>query len=247
MPQPVASLAMYPFPHLREATDRLWRAVAAQFPGAPEALEWTVVTPDVWRHPDLLVAQCCGWPLVTVHAERLCVVGAFDYDVPGAHDGTYCSVIVTNDATATLDDLRARPGLVAAINSPDSLSGRVSLEHRLGGLGTVLETGAHSESIRALVVGRADIASIDAVTWALIAAHDPDLVAGLRIVGEGPRVGCLPLVMRDSRRAELGSMRAAVAAAVADPALADALRVLRIRGFATKELADYLPVRSLVA
>ncbi|CAB4362239.1 MAG: PhnD/SsuA/transferrin family substrate-binding protein [Actinobacteria bacterium] len=246
MGSPVASLAMYPFAHLRDATDRLWQAVRVRLDDGPHTLEWSVVTPEVWSHPDLLVAQTCGWPLATEYADRLCVIGAFDYDVPGAVDGTYCSVIITNDPNASLAELRARPGVVAAINSTDSLSGRVSLEHVWGGLSSVVSTGAHAESIRALVDGRADVASIDAVTWALIGDFDPTLVAGLRVIGAGPRVGCLPLVTRLARAADVPRFREAFTAAVSDPAIAAELRLMRIRGFVPKDLADYLPVRALV-
>ena len=97
-----------------------------------------------------------------------------------------------------------------------------------------------------MVDGRADVASIDAVTWALIGDFDPTLVAGLRVIGAGPRVGCLPLVTRLARAADVPRFREAFTAAVSDPAIAAELRLMRIRGFVPKDLADYLPVRALV-
>lgn len=102
----VASLAMYPFASLRGATDTLWSVVRQHLGWGPTTLEWTVLTPEVWHHPQLLLAQTCGWPLVTVLTDDVTVVGAFDYDVPGAVDGTYCSVLVSAQDT-TLDVLRA--------------------------------------------------------------------------------------------------------------------------------------------
>lgn len=241
---PVASLAMYPFAAVRAATDELWSAVRAHLDWGPEALDWTVLTPEVWHHPQLLVAQACGWPLVTELADTVSVVGTFDYDIPGAGHGRYRSVLVAR-APVTLDELRAQPKLVAAVNSFDSLSGWVSLQHAWGARPPALETGAHLESVRAVAEGRADLASIDAVTWALLTTHEPALASGLHVVGDGPEVPCLPLVTGWRNTQRVPALRAAFAAAVAAPELQPALAQLRIRGFVDLRLTDYLPVRSL--
>lgn len=242
---PVASLAMYPFAAVRAATDELWSAVRARLDWGPESLEWTVLTPDVWHHPQLLVAQACGWPLVTELADSVAVVGTFDYDVPGAEHGRYRSVLVARDA-ATLDELRAQPKVVAAVNSPDSLSGWISLQHAWGGKPPVLETGAHVESARAVAEGRADLASIDAVTWALLETIEPELTRQLHVIGHGPLVPCLPLVTGWRNTQRVPALRAAFAAAVAAPELQPALARLRIRGFVDMRLADYLPLRTVL-
>lgn len=242
----IASLAMYPFVPLRAATDELWSAVRGHLGSGPPSLEWVVVAPEVWRHPQLLLAQACGWPLVTGLADHVAVVGTFDYDVPGCEHGTYRSVIVGRSA-ASVDELRARPDVVAAINATDSLSGWVSLQVVWGGRPpNVLETGAHLQSIRALADGRADLASIDAVTWAHVSHLDPSLVAGLHVLGDGPRVPCLPIVAGWRHANEVDALRAAFAAAVTDPATADACAALRIRGFVPLDFADYAPLRSLL-
>lgn len=242
----VASLAMYPFVPLRDATDQLWAAVRRHLGWGPTHLEWTVVTPDVWRHPDLLLAQACGWPLVTALQGSVEVVGTFDYDVPGAANGRYRSVLIGRD-DRTLDAIRADPGARVAFNGPDSLSGWVSMCVAWGGRPeTLVETGAHRESVRAVAAGRADLASIDAVSWTLISTLEPELVAGLQVVGSGPLVPCLPIVVGWRHRDKVPALRDAFAAAVADPATADARAALRIRGFVPLELADYLPLASLL-
>ncbi|MDO8365086.1 MAG: PhnD/SsuA/transferrin family substrate-binding protein [Actinomycetota bacterium] len=247
MAEGIASLAMYSLAPLRPAAEALWRTVRANLGHGPSSLEWTVLTPEVWHHPDLLVAQACGWPLVHGLTEIAAVVGTFDYDVPGAERGTYRSVIISRDGTA-IDELRARPAVTAAINSPDSLSGWVSLQHEWGGVpACVLETGSHLESVRALATGRADVASIDAVTWTHIQRLEPALAATVQQIGAGPRVPCLPLVVAGRLAAEVPAWRAAFAAAVADPGAAEACAILRIRGFVPLDLADYLPLRELLA
>lgn len=241
---PVASLAMYPFTAVRAATDQLWAAVREHLGWGPAGLDWTLLTPEVWHHPQLLVAQACGWPLVTDLADLVAVVGTFDYDVPGAEHGHYRSVLVARDA-ATLDELRARPKVAAAVNGFDSLSGWISLQHTWGGSPSALETGAHLESVRAVAEGRAEVASIDAVSWALLETIEPELTGRLHVIDHGPMVPCLPLVTGWHNSAQVPALRAAFAAAVAEPGLQPALAQLRIRGFVTLGFTDYAPLRAL--
>lgn len=133
------------------------------------------------------------------------------------------------------------------VNSTDSLSGWVSLQHAWGGRPAVIvETGSHLESVRAVATGRADVASIDAVSWALFAELEPESVSLLHVVGAGPRVPCLPVVASSAHAGDVPALRTAFAAAVADPAASEACAALRIRGFVPMDLADYLPLRSLV-
>ncbi len=242
----VASLAMYPFEPVRGATDSLWSVVRWHLGWGPPSLEWEVLAPEVWRHPDLLLAQTCGWPLVNQLADEVAVVGTFDHDVPGAADGTYRSVLIGSGLCA-FEELRDHAGVVVAVNAADSLSGWVSLQHAWGDVPpAIVETGSHLESIRAVAEGRADVASIDAVTWALISSFEPLLVSALTVVGSGPRVPCLPIVVPLRHGEHVDALRAAFTAAVADPALASACAALRIRGFVPLDLADYLPLLSLL-
>jgi ABC-type phosphate/phosphonate transport system substrate-binding protein len=242
----LASLAMYPFPSLRAATDELWSVIRGHLDAGPDRLEWEIGVPEVWRHPALFLAQTCGWPLVTELLDAVVVVGVFDYDVPGAEHGTYQSVIVSPHDVA-LDVLRSQAGVVAAVNGADSLSGWVSLQHVWGSApNRVLTTGAHLESVRALAQGRADVASVDAVSWDHFGRIEPVLVEGLHVIGAGPRVPCLPFVTARRHSALVPALRAAFAAAVADPAASDACAALRVRGFVPLDLADYLPLRSLL-
>ena len=244
-PATVASLAMYPLAPLRAATDDLWASVRRHLGWGPHELEWTVLPPEIWHHPQLLVAQTCGWPLVTELSESVAVVGSFDYAVAGAEHGSYRSVLVTQH-DATFDELRGRPGIVAAVNGFASLSGWISLQHAWGGKPAAIGTGTHLGSVRALAAGRADVASIDAVSWALFAEHEPDLVASLHVVGAGPRVPCLPLVTGWRHTRDVPALRDALAAAVADPAVSAACSALLIRGFVPLQLADYMSLPSLL-
>lgn len=236
---------MYPLPQLRAASNQLWAAVRRNLGWGADELEWNVLTPDVWHHPDLLVAQCCGWPLVDELPESIGVVGTFDYAVPDSVDGTYRSLIVTA-TDRSLDELRRNPETLAAVNDFSSLSGWISLQHTWGSAPVATVTGAHIESARLVGSGRAQVACIDAVSFNLFEEFEPTAVAGLRVIGQGPRIPCLPIFVPAQYFDRVPELRAAFAAAVADPALVDARRQLRIRDFLARDLADYRPVLALV-
>ena len=144
------------------------------------------------RRDDLVLGQTCGWPLVKDLASSVRVVGTFDCDVEGAADGTYRSVLVSN-SDDPLNDILHRPDLRVAANSRDSLSGWISLlavAQRRGCASSmhVEWTGAHAVSIEAIRDGRCQLAAIDAVSLAHLGSR------GLSIVGQCPRIPCLPLV-----------------------------------------------------
>jgi ABC-type phosphate/phosphonate transport system substrate-binding protein len=237
----IASLGMYPFGHLRDDYDRLWAAVCANLGEAPEVLSHDLELHQVWEHHELLVGQTCGWPLVTTLPDLL-VIGAFDPAVPFATNGRYRSVAIASKPLG-IDHWRAEPGTRVAINSFDSLSGWVSLCDVWDGVPTsVLEAGAHIDSMRAVAEGRADVASIDAVSFEFIADTMPMLAGRVHIVGHGPSVPSLPLVMAPAHAHRLTEVRAAFADAVADPALAAVCARLRIGGFVSFDRSDYLPL-----
>lgn len=247
-----AGLGMYPFPPLRPAFDRLWQAVRERAPWVPERLEWDVDLHAQWHDPATVVSYTCGWPLVTELAElaetgRLHVVGSFVFTIPEADGPTYRSVLVARRAGTAADFA----GSLAAANGPDSLSGWVSLLYAVHGPGArwqgeVLFTGAHLESVRAVHEGRAEVASIDAVSLAHIRRLYPELCTDLVEVGHGPQVGCLPVIAGAAVSAQqLAELRAAFTAAVADPALADVRAALLVEAFVARHYADYASLRTL--
>ncbi len=251
-----ASLAMYPFAHLREAYQQLWdgivkgvaadrRSLPAQLLLAqlmPAELTWTDDVAGLWASPDMFVAQTCGWPLVTALAGRVRVLGSFTYDVDGAQGAHYRSAIVATRPGTVADFV----GATVAVNNPDSLSGWVSLRCAVPGYGPVVWSGAHRQSLVALQEGRAELAAIDAVSFAHIARSAPELVRGLHLVGRGPLVPSLPLIAPLALAdADIAALRGALVAALGDPQLADACRQLRISGFEPLDFDDYAPIADL--
>lgn len=246
-----ASLPMYDLPPVRDATDALWSGVAGHLRRAglddvPDALTRGPAPADLWADPALLLSQTCGYPLTHAWRGKLAYVATPCYAVPGGGDGSYYSVIVVGaDSPArTVADLR---GAVAAVNGPDSQSGMSALRHAVAPhacdgrfFGRVERSGAHVRSIAMVRERAADVAAIDVVTYGLLARHAPDALAGTRILARTAEAPGLPYVTAPDAPAEtVARLRAGLAAAMADPALAAAREALLLTGVAVRAPADY--------
>lgn len=223
----VASLGMYDHPAQRWANDALWAAIASHLRAAGiDALDTLDRRPveAVWRDPDLLLAQACGLPLVADPELDLTVVAVPSYAVAGCTPGRHLSRIIVHadDEAANLADLR---GMVAAINAPLSNTGANLLRAAFGGIpfSDVKITGSHRASVAAVAGGAADVAAIDAVTFAALARYEPEAVARVRVLAHTVSVPALPFVTaRRTPPATRAALRKALAAAAHDPALAEA-------------------------
>ncbi len=243
---------MYDVPELLWATDALWAAIAARVPAAPPRLTRGRALMEIWTAPDLLLAQTCGYPLMTALAGRVQLVAVPRYRAEGCAGALYRSAIMVraDDPAACLADLRGRR---CAVNSADSHSGMNALRAAVAPLadagrffGAVIVTGAHEASLAAVARGDADVAAIDCVTWALLRRVRPDAAAGLRVLAWTAAGPGLPLITSPRTRAVT---RQALARALddvaADPAMAPVLRALLIDGFEAVPLPAYDAVLAL--
>jgi ABC-type phosphate/phosphonate transport system substrate-binding protein len=246
----VASLAMYDAPPLDAANDALWAAIAARIGGAPARLTRGRPLDAIWTDPALLLAQTCGWPLVTRLAGRVQLVATPCYALPGCDGPTHCAFVAVRaaDAAETLADLRGRR---LALNAWDSNTGMNLLRAAIAPLardgrffGAIMLTGAHAASLHAVATGEADAASVDCVTFGLFQRHRPELVAGLRVLARTAAAPCLPLITRgDASAAEIGALRAALKASLGTTAAA----TLALAGFEILPLAAYEVLRDMAA
>lgn len=241
----VASLLMYDRPEpVARANDALWAGVAARLGKrgleAPAALDRAAAYDSYWLRDDLLLAQACGFPYVKKLAGHVRLVATPVYRWPGGDGARRASfIIVREDDKAK--DLAAMRGRRAAVNDHLSNSGMNLFRRAVAPLAegrtffsTVIVTGGHAASIDAVRDGTADIAAIDSVTWGLFAAHAPERLAGLRILSETALGPGLPLITAPKTGdADLTTIRAALADAIADPTLADAVDVLGLTGLET--------------
>lgn len=240
-----ASLPMYDFPEHREHSDRLWSLVAealeAQGVAAPDHLSRPAELPDDWLRPDLLLSQTCGLPFVRGLRGKVELVGAADHGLPDCAPGGYRSRIVVrqDDPARTLDDLRGR---VVALNSDDSQSGAGALRAMVAPLADgrpffsrAIRTGAHLESVRAVAEGRADVAAIDAVTFAMLLRHRPE-ARRLRVLASTPETPGLPFITR--RGGPAAALSRALAQAI-DALGPSGREALVLRGLVARREADF--------
>lgn len=247
----IASLGMYDAPWLRDANDALWRAIAralraAGVADAPDALERDAALGAIWLDDRLLLAQTCGYPLVTALDGRVAVVAAPTYALPHCGSARHRSVLVApaSSGVAALSDAR---GGRLALNGRDSNTGMNLLRHALATIGAqapffgaVVETGAHLESLALVAAGGADMAAIDAVTYGLAARERPDLVGGTRVFATTAESPNLPFITRKAAsRAEIETLRRALSAALADPEGRAAARALALSGVTPIEREAY--------
>jgi ABC-type phosphate/phosphonate transport system substrate-binding protein len=244
---------MYDEPAWAAANDALWSAIGGELragglAGVPARLTRDAALPAIWTDPRLLLAQTCGWPLVTGLAERVTLVATPCYALPGC-DGPHhrAFLVVRDDDPAT--DLAALRGRRLAVNGLDSNSGMNLLRSVVAPLAEggrffagVAVTGAHRASLAAVAAGTADVTAVDCVTFGLLARHVPAALAGLRVLARTPASPSLPFITRaDTPAMELTLLRTALAAALGHPAA----RTLGLAGFEILPLAAYDPLLAL--
>ncbi len=165
-----AMLGMYDMPAVQSANDRFWQAIRAALGHGPHDLTRDEDVWDVWRSPDLLLAQTCGYPYRAKLHGSVHLVGTPDYGLPGCPPGYYRSELVVR-ADDPRETVSAFDGARFAFNEPLSQSGWAAPMIHIGaqaGFSELLRTGGHANSLRAVADGQADIAGIDGLTWAML-------------------------------------------------------------------------------
>lgn len=243
----IASLGMYDRPETAATHDRLWAGIRdnlrAKGISAPDALtRGALAYWDAWTAPDLTLSQTCGYPFRARLHDQVTLIGTPDYDLPDCPPGHYYSVYV-----ARADDPRARladfDGAAFAYNEPMSQSGWAAPQNHAAALGLhlrpALESGGHRLSALAVAEGRADLAALDAVTWALLQRYE-SFAQDLRAIGRtDPPTPVLPYIAAKGadREAVFDSVQAAIAAL----SQSDRDRLL-LRGMVRIAAQDYLAV-----
>lgn len=237
----IAWLGMYDMPALRAAHDRLWEAMRETLGYGPDRLTREGDPWEIWRSPDLLLAQTCGMPLRTRLYGHVTLVATPDHGLEGCPPGHYRSILVVH-RDAPGDTLADFDATTLAYNEPVSQSGWAAPVTHLtaSGIrpGKTLRTGAHVASARAVATGEADIAGIDAVTWELLKRHDR-VSDTLRVIDVTAPTPALPYITALGRDAP--ACRTALEAAIA--ALSPEDRdTLHLRGVVDIPAAAYLAV-----
>jgi len=237
----IAWLGMYDMAPLRAVNDRFWTGIRNALGKGPDRLSRDADPWEVWQSPDLLLAQTCGMPYRTRLHGTVTLVATPDHGLPGCPPGHYNSVLVVR-ADAPGETPEDFAGTTLAYNEALSQSGWAAPSAYFAARGIrfseLLQTGAHAASARAVAEGRADIAGIDAVTWALLRDHDP-VVGALRVIGTTAPTPALPYITAATRDPE--PLRAALRHAVAALSPVDRA-ALHLRGIEILPESAYLAV-----
>ncbi|MAG97985.1 MAG: phosphate ABC transporter substrate-binding protein [Rhodospirillaceae bacterium] len=233
----LASLPMYALDVVRAANEAWWQGLARHLRAAglaevPMGLTWPAEREAHWRRSDLMFSQTCGYPLTHALAGAVRLVATPCYAAEGCEGPHYDSVVVVAEAAAY-----TRPadlaGRCCAVNAWDSQSGCNALADLVapqGGSGSadgrffaeVLKSGSHAASLALVASGRADVAAIDCVVFALLARHAPDRLQGLRTLCRTRPAPGLPYITAAATSDEdVERLRQGLRAAIADPALVD--------------------------
>ncbi len=238
----IAALPMYDPPELQAANDVLWAAIRVRLGcdgvDAPQCLTRGVSLGAIWSDPGLILAQACGYPLMTVLQGHVQVVATPRYGAPGCEGPFHRSAVVVrqNDLATHLADLRGRRFALNDLASNTGMNLARALIAPLSDgeafFGAVTLTGAHADSAQAVADGLADGAAIDCVTFSLLQRLRPATTRRLRVLTwTAPSPG-LPLITAvatsATTRAALGR---ALADAARDPALREARAELLLEGF----------------
>jgi ABC-type phosphate/phosphonate transport system substrate-binding protein len=225
-----ATLPMYDWPEVRDATDAYWKALAERL-GVEFGLARTLTHGNDWQRPDLYFSQTCGYPFTHELKGQLTYVATPHFGARGCNGPHYRSIIFSRDAA------KVRSGTYrAAVNSMNSMSGMLAL--RLAGFdcGDRVMSGSHVNSLGMVQKGEADVCAIDAVCVALAQRYRPWLFEGLTVLGESPSVPGLPYV---TRCGEASMLFAALKDVFQDNRLADVRDALLLVGISSLGASAY--------
>ncbi|NNF24019.1 MAG: PhnD/SsuA/transferrin family substrate-binding protein [Rhodobacteraceae bacterium] len=236
----IASLPMYDRPETASANDRFWALIREGLgTKAPQNLTRDGDVWAQWESPELLLSQTCGLPFGQRLHGRVTLIGSPVHGGLDCPPGQYYSVLVvrTEDDRTNLEDFAsARLGYNDELSQSGWAAPWSMAQQRGFAFERGLKTGSHRASARAVAEGRADIAAIDAVSWAMIKRWD-GFASALREFGRSPPAPSLPFIAALGRDSE--GLRSAITGAISrlEPADRD---MLNLTGFTVLPAEEYM-------
>jgi len=186
----IASLPMYARPENRAAHDAFWAGIRdglrARGLAAPDGLDHELGHIEGWARPDLVLGHICNLPYRAQFRDTVTLIGASDYGLEGCGAGQYRSLMVVrrDDPATAVSDC---DGYRLAYNETLSQSGWAAAWATAREAGVTFAQGphthAHRVSMTEVIAGRADVAAIDAHTFAMAESYQPEVAAQLRVIG----------------------------------------------------------------
>ena len=253
---PIAVLPMYDFPWTAAANDALWASIFVRLNDAgvqaPARLTRGGDLAALWRHPGLIFGQTCGYPYMTELKDSVTLIATPEYSFPGCEGASHRSFIIRrlDDPRRALGEFR---GASAALNAEDSNTGmnlfRAMIAPAAGGapfFRAIVVTGSHEASVEAVAESRADLASIDCVSFAILKRGRPELIEQVAVVAESALSPSLPFIASATLPpSTIAAVREALFAALDDPSLAETRDTLGLARARVLMQPDYERVLAL--
>jgi ABC-type phosphate/phosphonate transport system substrate-binding protein len=237
LPQ-IASLPMYDWPEIREATDALWQGFA-RHAGLTGKLDRETNYVELWKNQNLIFSQTCGYPFTHNFKGLLNYIATPHYTAEGCDGPTYCSMIFAREQKPLADFY----GATAAVNTDDSMSGMLALKlvfapYVKGGefFRRIKISGGHRNSLKAVRTKYADVCAIDSVCVALAKKYCPQELEGLVEIARSPSVPALPFV---TRAGDSEQLVIALEKTFADPELKPTREALLLKGMSVLPATAY--------
>ncbi|MEM8749597.1 MAG: PhnD/SsuA/transferrin family substrate-binding protein [Pseudomonadota bacterium] len=189
------------------------------------------------------------------------VIAAPVYDVEGCGvseqddewlrmDQPYYSSVFIVRASSDFAKLEDTAGKRLALNGYDSLSGFRCLVPLIGDpkhwFGACRISGSHRASARMVFDEVADVAAIDAVCWALLKKHEPNVVSALRVVGWSNRYPAPPFIIGRARTNEMkNKLPSVLQKAVSNASETQAIKSLFLKDILPANNSEYLSLSNL--
>jgi len=248
---------MYDLPQLKAATDALWQAITERLRSSgvtpvPATLNRTDDYAQTWANPALLLGQACGYPLLKHLQDKAQIVATPIYEATGCEGADHASLFIVNAKAQhrSLSDLRHS---ICALNGYDSNTGMNLLRAAIAPMAqgtaffqSIVVTGAHYNSLKAVANGSADLAAIDSVSFAHFQHYEPTVTGCVKVIGQSAKTTTPPFITSSTTDAQtLAALRKALMDVGSDPKLEQLRSTLLINGFTEKTTADYAPILRL--
>ena len=207
---------------------------------------------QLWANPGLLLAQSCGYPVMTSLRGQVRLVATPIYRATGCTGAWHRSALVVraDDGRAALAALR---GSRCVANQRHSNTGMNLLRAAIAPLADgrpfferVTWSRSHWRSLAMVAAGEADLTAIDAVTYAQLERSEPDLVRQTRVIGWTEAAPGLPFITSArTDDATLEILRGALLGMAAKPESATFCDALLLDGFESLPESAYQRVIDL--
>ncbi len=187
---------MYDRPELRAAHDAFWGHIKSALGYGPETLTRPADLWEFWRAPDLVLGQTCGLPYRAKLWRDVQYVTTPDYQLPDCPAGYYNSVLLvrSDSPLQQVSDIKGKTFAYNEALSQSGWAGPISyLQHHNALPARGIATGAHLNSIAAVLDGDADFCGVDAQTYRLFQRYDAS-APRLREIARTDPTPALPMI-----------------------------------------------------